>query len=212
MAHQNYTSNEKKKNPLGSDTVGNNLNRCRKYLCFNLILIIPLILVLGSCGLFSSSDHIDAYGYELEVGGVVIALYDAGPGTFTIPAGTGFDYDGKLAIGSQVLNDEGYTNVITIHFWDRDGNRQEIDKFEEDGGDGDFLLGWNDQIGRLLNLGPLKFEKLENETWKFRIHTEERGNTAPENAGSVVFEIWHIDHSDFTALPLELYVLTEYEE
>lgn len=32
------------------------------------------------------------------------------------------------------------------------------------------------------------------------------------NDGIVVFEIWHIDHSGFTAKGLELYVLTEYEE
>lgn len=184
----------------------------------NAFLLLVLISIVGfttiSCNLFGGGGgHIDAFGYELEVNGEVIAIYDAsGQGTFTIPQGTHFNYNGMFAIGSEVLNEDGYSDIVTIYFWDREGNRQEIDNFMDDGGDGEFTLGWNNTDGQQLDLGILKLEKNQNETWQFRFFTDQRGNTAPESAGNVVIEIWHIDHSDFTAEPLSIYVLTEYEE
>lgn len=181
---------------------------------FSFILLVGTAFLFTSCDLFGEDeDHVDAFGYELEQNGEILVSFDGGAGEFELNENTDFYHDGEFTIGSQVLSEDGYTDPVTIHFLDENMQRLEVGQFEEDGGEDEWLLGWNDTDADRLDLGGVELVKEENQTWQFRFFTEERGNTNPQHAGTpVAFEIWHIDHPDFTASELDLYVLTEYEE
>ena len=143
------------------------------------------------------------------------------------------EHHDQFMLSAAVVHEDGYTDPITVHFLDDEGHRIELEDYEGDGGEGEHQLGWHGSADDELELPHLenhhvKVKKYHDYTWQFRFYTDEelddpyqheddghsRGSIANGDDddheyphGDLQLELWHIDHADFVAPDLKVYVM-----
>lgn len=145
-----------------------------------LCTLIASATLFIACDTTSSGDHDehqDPFGATLIMNGVEIATQEGGVITY---------HEGEhleLEVGEE-------TNLIQIRWISEDG-----DRFTPDVDDG-YNLQWS-----IENENILEVEQHEEDgPWSFHLAGKDSGET------TIVFELWHNDHSDFTTLPFEVHV------
>ncbi len=133
-----------------------------------------------ACDTTSSGDHDehpDPFGATLIMNGVEIATQEGGVITY---------HEGdhlELEVGEE-------TNLIQIRWISEDGDRftPEVDE--------GYSLQWIIEDENILEVEQHE----EDGPWSFHLVGQDSGET------TIVFELWHNNHSDFTTLPFEVHV------
>lgn len=141
--------------------------------------LVITLLSLQACDTTNSEDeeHPDPFGAALIMNGVEIAAQENGEITYN---------DGdhlELEVGEE-------TNLIQVRWIDEDGER-----FTPDADDG-YSLQWEVDDESVLEVEQHE----EDGPWSFHLVGVGEGET------TVVFELYHNDHSDFTTSPFEVHV------
>lgn len=142
------------------------------------LAITALLFTAVSCSNPASSDDDDHDHHEEPIAAVL-----------TMNGMEIARYDANGVTGGIEVNAGEETTLITIWFVSDDG-----DQFQPD--EPEYSLGWKD-----IDTGIAEVEQHDEDgKWSFHIHGEAQGST------SVVFQLFHDDHSDFDTLPIPITV------
>lgn len=183
-----------------------------------LLLLVASAFVFQACDtlLGRGHDHIDAFGYELVQDGQVILAARPGGGFDFNPSGQWDAYfhmvEGteRFVLSEQVLDEAGFSlSPITVHFLDDDGQRIEIEEFRDFGGDGEHRIAWNGTVSSPFQLpgSNVRISRYSNDTWKIRFEVTALPEEGIAGPAGLQLELWHVDHSDYTAPVLNVYVM-----
>lgn len=183
-----------------------------------LLLLVISATVFQACDtlLGRGHNHIDAFGYELvQDGHVILAAMPAAGFDFN-PSGQWDAYfeviEGteRFVLSDAVLDEDGFSiSPITIHFLDDRGQRIEVEEFRDFGGKGEHRLAWNGSASSPFQLpnSNVRISRYANDTWKVRFEVTALPEEGFAGPAGLQLELWHVDHSDYTAPVLDVYVM-----
>ena len=183
-----------------------------------LLILVLSASVFQACDtlLGRGHDHIDAFGYELVQDGRVILAARPGTGFDFNPSGQWAAYfhviEGteRFVLSEDVLDDAGFSrSPITVHFLDDKGQRIEIEEYREYGGKGEHRMAWNGTVNSPFQLpnSNVRISRSNNETWNIRFEVTSLPEEGVAEPAGLQLELWHIDHADYTAPVLDVYVM-----